>query len=112
MEKESLEDKLNIEYRGTRCPAHLYKLIQQGGEKSRYIYKCERNGCRHYATLEDIEGRIAQCRNCGNVFIVDIATHVIKDVMAKQANEFLELEPHCCNSIIVHEVNELAYKLE
>lgn len=112
MEKSTLDDRLHIEYKGTRCPAHLYQLQQQGGEKSRYIYRCTREGCRHYATFTDIEGRVAQCRNCGNVFVVVLAKHIVRDPLAKKVEAFLEFEPHCCNTLRITEVDKLEFELE
>lgn len=71
-----------------KCNAHLYHYIKQEPESktSRYIYRCERPKCRHYATTGDIISREAMCRECGYPFEVS-RVHILKNSYADTDNE-------------------------
>src|SRR5215468_3227882 len=111
--------KLQIEFKGRRCPAHLYHLERQGdSERSRFIYRCKRPNCHHYSTLTEIGGRTAQCRNCGNRFTILSSQHIIKNPNPicndKDLIENMFFEyPVCCigepKTLEISEVENLDY---
>ena len=88
-----------INIKAGKCSAHLYHLERQGDSpKSRFIYRCLRAGCRHYATFTNIEGRSAQCRKCGDIFGVSTEMHLIKSKKGMRIEELRFEYPCCCIS--------------
>lgn len=92
--KESLEGRIKDVPIGKdgKCKAHLYILNNRGNNY--YTYRCIREGCRHYATFADIEGRYAMCIDCGFKFSVE-NKHIIKDKWAEQLTDKYFERPVC-----------------
>lgn len=86
----------SISFRNGKCSAHQYHLEPQGpSERSRYIYRCKRDACRHYATFADIEGRRAECHACGNHFTVR-SFHFVKNLKGSGITELFFEYLNCC----------------
>lgn len=104
---------LSINIKNGRCTAHLYHLERQGdSEKSRFIYRCLRAGCHHYATLTNVSNRVAQCRNCGNTFSINIDLHIIMNPRGGDIEDMFFEFPSCCDGakeLIVPEVESLDF---
>jgi hypothetical protein len=93
--REKKNPSASPRFKGDKCNAHQYHLIPQGlNPKSRYIYRCERGGCRHYATIADITGRVAECYKCKRAFAVALENY-LKDSAASSVVEIFHTHPIC-----------------
>src|SRR5258706_3368262 len=71
LRKKGLTEAEPVKFVAGKCNAHKYELSIQG-KKNWITYICRRNGCRHFATLDNIVGRVIECSECGRHAIVKI----------------------------------------
>lgn len=61
--------------------AHKYVRVRLG-KKDYIVFRCVRPGCAHYIRQELVIGKIAQCWRCGDEFVMNQKTAMLK-------------KPHC-----------------
>lgn len=93
LRSKGLLPKEPVTFRKGRCSAHLYQLNLQG-KKKWVTYQCQREGCSHFATLDNIRSRAAECWLCSEHFSVQLE-QVVKKLDSKTVEERLFKQITC-----------------